>query len=270
LDTFAGKVAVVTGGGSGIGRGIARVLAEAGMKLVIADTQDDGASGTIAEIEVAGGEAIAVHTDVSQLESVQALADAAYRHYGAVHVLCNNAGVMAWQQASEGTHADWQWVVGINLWGVIHGVEVFLPRMLAQGGEAHIVNTASIAGVVPSAVSALYSTTKYAVVGLSETMSQELTDTGIGVSVLCPGAVKTNIAQSDRNRPPGWTPAAVRPPARPGLGSGVEPLDPMAVGRMVLDGIRAKQLHIFTEPSLRAKVEQRFEAMLGAFDALKS
>jgi NAD(P)-dependent dehydrogenase (short-subunit alcohol dehydrogenase family) len=268
MDTFAGKVAVVTGGGSGIGRGIARVLAETGMKVVIADTQDDGASGTVAEIEEAGGEALAIHTDVSKLESVQALADAAYDRFGGVHVLCNNAGVMTWQQASQGTHADWQWVIGINLWGVVHGVEVFLPRMLAQGGEGHIVNTASIAGVLPSAVSALYSTTKFAVVGLSETMSNELKETGIGVSVLCPGAVKTSIAESDRNRPPGWTPTAVRPPSRPGLGSAAVPLEPVVVGHMVLDAIKAKRLYIFTEPTLRPRVEQKMAALLSAFDVL--
>ncbi|OAI39966.1 hypothetical protein AYO38_01345 [bacterium SCGC AG-212-C10] len=271
MESFEGKTAVITGGGSGIGRGIARVLAKAGANVVIADINQEWADETVNEIAELGGNAIPVRTDVSKLESLQALADAAYERFGAVHILCNNAGVMAWQHADEAVHADWEFVINVNLWGVIHGVETFLPRMLAQGDECHIVNTASIAGVIPSGVSALYSTTKFAVVGLSETMSNELAGTNVSVSVLCPGAVTSRLGIStEANRPEGSTPRPATPLDRKGLGSDVSALDADSCGELVRNAIREKRLHIFTEPTLRARVQQRLEATVADFDALSS
>jgi NAD(P)-dependent dehydrogenase (short-subunit alcohol dehydrogenase family) len=268
MESLDGKVAVITGGASGIGLGMAMAFGKAGMKLVIADIEAGPAEAAVAELRAQGFEATSVVTDVRKLDSVQNLASAAYDRHGAVHVLCNNAGVMAWHHAADSVHADWEFTIGVNLWGVIHGVEAFLPRMLAQDGEAHIVNTASIAGVIPSAISAVYSTTKYAVVGLSETMSQELEGTGVSVSVLCPGAVATNIGNSDRNRPDGWTPTRERPQRR-GLGSNVSALQPVEAGQMVVDAIRRKQLHIFTEPTLRTPVEARQQRLLEGFTAME-
>ncbi|MCC7365130.1 MAG: SDR family NAD(P)-dependent oxidoreductase [Dehalococcoidia bacterium] len=268
MQDLQGRVAVVTGAGSGIGRGIATVLAANGMNVVVADIDAASAEDAATALRAAGAEALAVQADVRKLDSVQTLADAAYERFGAVHVLCNNAGVMGWHHASEATHADWEFVLSVNLWGVIHGVEAFLPRFLAQGGEAHIVNTASIAGVIPSAVSAVYSTTKYAIVGLSETMANELRETGIGVSVLCPGAVTSNLATTtERERPDGARPR-VEMPGRVGVASYVEALTPEAVGHMVADAIRTNRVHIFTEPTLRAKIEERFRGILADFDAL--
>src|SRR5207244_7818983 len=148
-----------------------------------------------------GVDALTVRTDVSDLGQVQALAERAWQAFGVVHVLCNNAGVAAWGGLERTTHRDWQWVLGINLWGVIHGIEAFVPRMIAQKEGGHILNTASMAGLIASQGLGVYNTSKYAVVGLSETLAKDLRAYGIGVSVLCPMAVDTAINVSERNRP---------------------------------------------------------------------
>ena len=203
MESLNGKVAVVTGGASGIGRALSLAFAREGARVVVADLDDAGMADTVAEVARAGSAAIAVRTDVSRLEQVQALADRAFAEMGAVHVLCNNAGVALWGGLESATHRDWEWAIGVNLWGVIHGVETFVPRMIAQHVPGHIVNTASMAGLIASQGLGVYNTTKYAVVGLSETLQKDLRGYGIGVSVLCPMGVKTAIRQSARNRPDG-------------------------------------------------------------------
>lgn len=263
-----GKIAVITGAGSGIGRGLAQVFAQAGIKLVLADIEYASAEETRRLLGLPARDVLVQKVDVASRDDVDALADTAYRHFGSVDILCNNAGVVPWQRAEDADHRAWEWVISINLWGVIHGIEAFLPRMRAQGTPGHIVNTASIAGLVPSRISALYSTSKFAVVGLSETLHEELKDTGIGVSVLCPAVVATRIREtSNRNRPAGM-PAKPDVVQRSGLGAGAPAVSPVECATMVLDAIRNNRLHIVTEPTLRPILEQRFRKLLEAFDAL--
>ena len=198
MRELAGKVAVVTGGASGIGRGLAARFAADGMQVVIADVESAALEQTAAELGVVG-----VQTDVADAASVQALADQVFDRFGTVHVLCNNAGVGGGGQIADLTLADWKWVLDVNLWGVIHGLQSFLPRLLANADGGHVVNTASMAGLFASAGMGPYNATKFAVVAISETLSKELQAAGssVGVSVLCPGFVRTNIFDSQRNRP---------------------------------------------------------------------
>ena len=198
MRVLEGKVAVVTGGASGIGRAMAARFKDAGMSVVIADVEAGALETTVAELGVTG-----VLTDVSDADSVQALADAVRAEHGTAHVVCNNAGVGGGGMIADQTLADWQWVLGVNLWGVIHGIHSFLPMLLTNSDGGHIVNTASVAGLVAGGGIGPYNASKFAVVAISETLQKELTMTGadVGVSVLCPGYVRTNIFQSQRNRP---------------------------------------------------------------------
>jgi len=195
------KVAIVTGAGQGIGEAYARRFAREGAKVVVADVDERALTEAVASVRGRGGEALGVRTDVTELASVQTLADRAIAAFGKVHVLCNNAGVALWGGLATATHRDWQWVLGVNLWGVIHGVEAFVPRMIALKEPGHIVNTASMAGLVATRGLGIYNTSKYAVVGLSETLAKDLRPYRIGVSVLCPMGVATQIRESARNRP---------------------------------------------------------------------
>jgi NAD(P)-dependent dehydrogenase (short-subunit alcohol dehydrogenase family) len=201
VESFKGKVAVVTGGGSGIGRALVLALAHEGARVVIADLDEAAMDVVGRQVRAQGAEALTVRTDVTELGQVQALAERVFKTFGAVHVLCNNAGVAAWGGLERATHRDWQWVLGVNLWGVIHGVEAFVPRMIAAGEPGHIVNTASMAGLIASQGLGVYNTSKYAVVGLSETLAKDLKPYRIGVSVLCPMGVETRIRESERSRP---------------------------------------------------------------------
>jgi NAD(P)-dependent dehydrogenase (short-subunit alcohol dehydrogenase family) len=270
MEIFAGKTAVITGGGSGIGRGMAVAFAREGMNVVVADVEMPAAESVVNELRELGVSAIAVCTDVADFASVQELAGTAAMEYGAVHVLCNNAGVSIGRQGIHATHEDWLWVLGVNLWGVVHGVEAFLPSMLAQDEPCHIVNTSSMNGIVPSARSAMYSTSKYGVLGLSETLANELADTNVGVSVLCPAAVSTRIMDSERNRPPELAPSTLAPvPHRQSSTFDISPpLDPVDVGELVVQGIRLRQLHIFTDQKVRALIQARHDRMLAEFDHL--
>jgi NAD(P)-dependent dehydrogenase (short-subunit alcohol dehydrogenase family) len=203
VKNFRDRVAVVTGAASGIGLALAERFAAEGMKVVMADIEA-GALATASEaLRRHAATVLAIRVDVSRPEDVERLADETYRAFGAAHVVCNNAGVGVIGAVHEHTLEDWQWVINVNLWGVIHGVRAFLPRMLAGGDEGHFVNTASIAGLTTSAFMSVYDVTKHGVVALSESMYKELTTTGapIGVSVVCPGLINTNIMRSSRNRP---------------------------------------------------------------------
>jgi NAD(P)-dependent dehydrogenase (short-subunit alcohol dehydrogenase family) len=201
MELAGGKVAVVTGGASGIGLGMAHRFAAAGMALVIADVQTDALDVARDALEATGCDVLAVRTDVSDMSSVEALRDAALDRFGTVHVVCNNAGVGGAGDPWHGPIATWEWVVGVNLMGVVHGIHAFLPTLEAQG-EGHIVNTASMAGITVGMLGP-YSATKHAVAALSESLwfSMQGARTGVGVSVLCPGFVRTNIPTSDRNWP---------------------------------------------------------------------
>ena len=203
MKEFKGKVAVVTGAASGIGRALADRSVQEGMKVVLADVEVEALAKTEAGLKSSGATVLAVPTDVSQARDVAALAQKTLEVFGAVHLLCNNAGVGTEAAIWESTLEEWEWVMGVNLWGVIHGVRAFVPHMLAQDTECHIVNTASMAGLISGPGLGAYKVTKHAVVSLSETLYHELAERGarVGVSVLCPGIVNTRIMESARNRP---------------------------------------------------------------------
>lgn len=203
MKNLKGKVAVITGGASGLGRAIADVCVREGMKIVIADIEDRTLQQATAEIQGLGAEVIGVKVDVSKADDVQRLADKTYETFGAAHLLFNNAGVAGGKRAWEATEADWQWELGVNLWGVIHGVRIFVPRMLVQGDECYVINTASVAGLLTPTMSASYNVTKHGVVALSETLYHDLNEVGakIHAAVLCPAYVNTGIGESARNRP---------------------------------------------------------------------
>ena len=271
MRDLAGKVAVVTGGGSGIGAALSRALAGEGMDVVVADIQADAAEKVASEISATGRRSLAFRTDVSSAESVEALAERCYAELGACHVLCNNAGVLVMGGLDTRTRKDWEWVLGVNLWGVINGVLAFLPRMLAQPGEKQIVNTGSTAGLMAAPGVGVYGTAKFGVVGLSEHLRHDLARHGIGVSVLCPGGVQTNILHSERNRPADLGKSKIsRTDVE--LMIGGEPLHPdemqppEAIAAAVVDGIRANDAFIVTHAHYREKVEARHAELMRAFD----
>ena len=264
MTELGGGVAVVTGGASGIGRAMAERFAGERAKVVVADIDARALAAVVDSIKARGGEALGVPTDVTDLSSVQALAAAAFEAFGKVSVLCNNAGVALWGGLESATHRDWQWVLGVNLWGVIHGVEAFVPRMIASKEPGHIVNTASMAGLVATRGLGVYNTSKYAVVGLSETLAKDLRFYHIGVSVLCPMGVATQIRESARNRPADLTndaPSAVESVELMG-----RTLAPAVVAEMVLSAIRANRLYVITHEegleALRRRHERLEQAVL--------
>ncbi len=254
-----GKTSVVTGGASGIGRALALRFAREGANVVVADLDTTGMETVAAEARGLGVKSLTVLTDVSELGQVETLAARAFDAFGAVHVLCNNAGVAAWGGLESASHRDWQWVLGVNLWGVIHGIEAFVPRIIARGEPAHIVNTASMAGLVASKGLGVYNTSKYAVVGLSETLAKDLKPYRIGVSVLCPMGVETRIRESERNRP-----AALRN-AGSAAGEPVELigryLAPDAVADMVLGAIQTNELYVITHDEALEPLRRRAERL---------
>jgi NAD(P)-dependent dehydrogenase (short-subunit alcohol dehydrogenase family) len=267
VDAFNDKVAVITGGASGIGRAMAERFAREGMRIVLADVEQAALDAAEREMRAAGADVLGVRCDVSKRDEVQALASAAFERYGAVHVLCNNAGVVAYRPSWELTLDDWRWVVGVNLMGAVHGVQAFVPRMLEQGEEGHIVNTASIAGLLANSGSAPYDASKFGVVALSETLSHELRMAGskIGVSVLCPGLVKTQILEADRNRPAGRLSddalpvGMTREVMRTVMAMGI-PAEKVADD--VFDAIREQRFYILPHPEFRATVEKRAETIV--------
>lgn len=273
MQELEGRVAVITGAGSGIGEALAHACAAANMRVVVSDIEEKQAERVAGAVRLAGGEARAVRTDVSKREDVDQLAEFAYDTFGAVHLLCNNAGVLVLGPLQSASQADWDWVMSVNVYGLIHGIAVFLPRLSAQGGEAHIVNTASIAGVCVLAPGmGVYTASKYAVVAISETLRAELESAGIGVSVLCPGGVDTGIFNSARNRPAALGGAtAFGSAADPeSLGDGAPPLalaPPKVIAERVIEAVKSNRLYIFTHPEMRPAVERRCSNMLAAFGA---
>ncbi len=265
------RIAVITGGGSGIGRAIALAAAARGMHVAVLDVELAAAEKVAAEVRDRGRRSLAIGCDVSDRAAVEAAAERTYSELGACHLLCNNAGVLVLGPLDERSDDDWRWVLGVNLFGVIHGVQAFLPRMRDQGGEAHIVNTASMAGLSALPALGVYTTTKYAVVGLSESLRIDLARHGIGVSVLCPGGVATRIVESDRNRPAELGRGGMAESDRQRVATAsnetvADMIDPAIVGRAVIDAVREDRLWIITHPHWKAGVQQRFDSILKAFD----
>src|SRR5262245_22173088 len=268
MQELRGKCAVVTGAASGIGRAMADAFANEGMCVVLADIESGALEEAAAALRGRGARVLAVPTDVSQAEQVQALADRAVAAFGRVDVVCNNAGVALSGSTWEHTLADWQWVLGVKLWGVVHGVRTFVPLMLQQGGEGHIVNTGSVAGLTSNPFMSIYNVTKHAVVTLSETLQKELTLAGaqVRVSVLCPGFVNTRILDAERNRPVALQNAVAteRHPtfeemASAALAAG---LPPAQVAAQVVDAVKTDRFYILTHPEFSPRVRQRMEDIL--------
>ena len=271
MRELAEKTAVVTGGGSGIGAALVRAFARERMDVVVADVDLPAAEKIAAEVRAAGRRALAVRADVSSLASVEALAERTFRELGACHVLCANAGVLVMGAFETRTPKDWEWVLGVNLAGVLHGVQAFLPRMLAQPGEKQIVNTGSIAGLTSGPGIGVYATSKFAVVGLSEHMRHDLARHGIGVSVLCPAGVQTKILSSERNRPAELGVSKIsRADVELVLSAGQphpeEMQPPELIAEAVLEGIRANDAFIVTHSHHRAPSEARHAELMRAFD----
>lgn len=265
-----GKVAVITGGAGGLGIALARRCAARGMRLVLADV--DPAALDAAARQLAGEELATLPTDVTRPEQLEALARLAYDRFGAVHLLFNNAGVGLVKPVAETTANDWRWVLGVNLWGVIHGITAFLPRMQAQPDESRIVNTASAAGFLSDPGMAAYSVSKHAVVVLSETLAKELAEAAsrVGVTVLCPAFFPTGISESERVRPrelanPGASSEAERQ-VKERLGHAVRAgrLSADDVAERALEGVVARERFVFTHPKIRLAIEARIGEALAA------
>lgn len=278
MQEFSGKVAVVTGGASGIGYALAAQAVREGMRVVLADIEADTLDAAAQQLRATGGQVLAVRTDVADAAAVMALAERTQATYGGAHLLFNNAGVGNAGNIWEQSEAGWQWVLGVNLWGVIHGIRAFVPAMLVQGTECHIVNTASAAGLVSAGALGIYAISKHAVVALSETLAYQLARQGaaIGVSVLCPEFVQTRLGDAERNRlptspadasvaslasspPSAWGEGAVAQAVRAAIAAGIAP---ETVAAATFAAIRAGKLYILTHPETKARVRVRLERIV--------
>jgi NAD(P)-dependent dehydrogenase (short-subunit alcohol dehydrogenase family) len=271
MKIFKDRVAVVTGAASGIGRGMVETFIEAGMKVVLSDVDKTRLQTTVETFEDSGAEVLGVHTDVSKPDQVKTLADKTMDAFGAVHVLCNNAGVeiggrYSWRIPLE----SWNWVLGVNLMGVINGIHCFLPIMLKQDTEAHIVNTSSIAGLISNSIGIPYGVSKHGVVALSESLYHELQIIGskVKLSVLCPGSVNTDIMDSSERNRPADIPA---PPElseeqsifREAFATWIKRgLEPKVVGRLVIEAIKEERLYIITTNDFDRNIQQRMKNIL--------
>jgi NAD(P)-dependent dehydrogenase (short-subunit alcohol dehydrogenase family) len=268
MADLRGNVAVVTGGASGIGLGLARRFAAEGMKVVLADIEEPALTAAVDGLTAEGAEVLGVPTDVSDHDAVQHLAEVTFERFGTAHLVCNNAGIGTGGPAWTVSEAQWRWIVGVNLMGVVHGIQAFVPRFVEQD-EGHVVNTASAAGLLTGPAMSPYFATKHAVVALSESLAADLAMAGsrVGVSVLCPGFVRTRIHESDRNRPddvPAVTEidadiAARRDMMNSLIAGGMDPSD---VADQVVQAIRAKKMHVFTHPEMVDAIRHRFNAIL--------
>ena len=272
MKEFRGKVAVVTGAASGIGRGLAEACALEGMRVVLADVDEAALAQAARELKDSGADVIAVRTDVSRADDVDALAQRTLDAFGAAHLLFNNAGVGAGTTVWESTLEDWRWVLGVNLWGVIHGVRAFVPIMLKQADECHIVNTASMAGLVSGPALGVYKVTKHGVVSLSETLCCELAamKSKIGVSVLCPAGVNTRVMESERNRPAELRNISAGESKHPAIAQAeamlrqlvAEGKQPSEVAGAVFDAIRDERFYILTHADWKHFVRKRMDDIL--------
>ena len=273
MRDLAGKTAFVTGGASGIGFALGAAFAQAGMKVMLADIETDVLAEAVKSLHDFGPNVRGVACDVADPVSVERAPKASYQAFGNVHVVCNNAGVAAAGGIDNISLDNWRWVLDVNLMGVLHGIRTFLPHIRAHGEGGHIVNTASMAGMNSGLGFSPYVASKFAVVGMSEGLATQLKPFGIGVSVLCPGYVRTRIGESGRNRPQRYGATQTPDPASPAglllaqiserLQSGLDPLD---VASRVLAAIREDELYVFTHPEMRAELEDRFAAIMAAMD----
>jgi NAD(P)-dependent dehydrogenase (short-subunit alcohol dehydrogenase family) len=270
MRDFKGKTAIVTGAASGIGLGIAKALASAGTNVMLADLRPDPLEAARKEVAALGVRAEAIAIDVSDPDSVAAAGKAVADKFGALHVLVNNAGVaMHGSRLEDVTLQEWSWVMGVNIQGVINGIRTFLPMIRAQGQGGHVVNTGSVSSlfVREGKNQGAYAMTKYAVLALSEALEQEVAEAGIGVSILCPGAVATSIFDSAATRPDRFG-GAYKRPAQEAMKGGFAgaSLDPLVVGRRVVQAIRDREFYILTHTAEREVISERLERIREAFD----
>ena len=266
MRELKGRVAAVTGAASGLGRAMAFAFADEGMHVALGDIADT--SDTFAQVEKRGVSAVSMKLDVANAREVEAFAQLIDKELGGAHVVCNNAGVSPLAAAWEMSLGDWQWIINVNLWGVIHGVRTFLPRLLARN-EGHVVNTASVAGLISPPGTAAYNATKHAVVALSETLYHDLRErqSAVGVSVLCPAYVLTGIADSERNRPPGIEPTAKSKETlareamlRKAVSSGRLTADDVA--RALVQAVKEERFYVLTHPRIKGAIRARMEDIL--------
>lgn len=263
----AGKTAFVTGAASGIGLGMARAFARAGMQVMMADIEKDALTAAAATLQREGAIVGTVVCDVSQRDSVFAAAGATLEAFDKVHVVCNNAGVTSGGLIEACTEGDWNWVIGVNYLGVLHGCQAFLPHIKRQQEGGHIVNTSSMAGLLGGMPGwGPYNSTKFAVVGLTEVLRQEGRSAGFGASVLCPGGVNTQIFEAPRNRPARFGRQESIVADNVSADELKKGLDPDIVGRLVLEAIQANRLFIFTDPRFRSMLQRRHEKILADFE----
>jgi NAD(P)-dependent dehydrogenase (short-subunit alcohol dehydrogenase family) len=268
MSELAGRVAAVTGAASGLGRAMALAFADEGMHVALADVDEKGLEKTQQEISSRRVKTFSMRVDVSQAPEVDAFAERTVAELHGIHVVCNNAGVALSGPVWEATEADWQWILGVNLWGVIHGVRAFVPRLVAQNA-GHIVNTASVAGLISPPGMGAYNVTKHAVVALSESLHHDLRERGsaVGVSVLCPAYVPTGIAESERNRPRELQPTkksaeAIAKEAMPKKAVAAGKLSAEQVAQAVVAAVKENRFYILTHPAIKGAIRARFEDLL--------
>ncbi|MBV1879855.1 MAG: SDR family NAD(P)-dependent oxidoreductase [Pseudomonadales bacterium] len=268
MQEVEGKVAFITGAASGMGLGMARAFSRAGMSVMLADIDAEKLAAVEAELKAAGAEVASIRCDVTEEQSVFAAAEETIKVFGKVNVLCNNAGVSVGGLTEELSQKDWDWVQAVNQQGVIYGLRAFLPKIKATGEAGHVMSTSSMAGLINAGPGwGPYNATKFAVVGIMEVLYSELKDFPIGVSVLCPGGVNTNIFDAAKHRPEKYGELDDRPIALNDIGDTLKfGLDPDVVGELVLAGIRQDQFYIFTDPRARIWVEKRFDRIMQGFN----
>lgn len=276
MQDLAGKVAFVTGAASGIGLGIATALAQSGVKVMMSDIDGDGLAAEVARLQATNADVAGFRADVSLKAELQAAADATLARFGQVHILVNNAGVGGGGSYGEWNDAGWEWVIGVNLMSVVWGIEIFGPLIESHGQGGHIVSTASMAGLI-AAVAPGYNVTKYGVVALSEGLRPALAEKKIGVSVLCPGFIRTRIMESARAVPERLAGqiALSDPTGLPGefakvaLAAITNGIDPLYVGELVVEGIEGDWPYIFTDTAFEGAVDARFAAIKAGFDLIR-
>ena len=270
MDPFKNRVAVITGGAGGIGMAMARAFAARGAKIVLADLDEAALGAAVRELEKSGAQAHGVPTDVSKPASVEALAEAALRRFGGVHIVCNNAGIATFGPIAKSTRKDWEFTMNVNFWGVVNGVSTFVPRLIDQNQGGHVINTASMAGLVGMRWLGVYCASKFAVVGLTESLFVELRDQGIGASVLCPMVVATNINENslrmrpaELRNPPGTDIPQTGGAAPPLVGGTIQPEE---LARRVVRAVERKELYILTHPEQREILKRRAGRLDASFN----
>ena len=273
MKEFKGKTAFITGAASGIGLGLARTFLDRGMNVMMCDVEQAALDKAVHGLSNYGNKVSSVVADVAVGQAIAEAADKTFKAFGKVHVLCNNAGVSRAGPMDEISMTDWEWVVGVNLYGTVHGIRTFLPHMKAHGEPSHIVSTSSMSGLTPKALAGTYGATKFAIVGLSHVLHDECQGTNVGVSVLCPVWTRTNMPDNGRNRPARFG-GPINVKNDPKLAernkvyveNSAKGLDPLDLAGLVVRAIEENEFYIMTQPDRRASVQERYDEIMESFD----